>query len=487
MDIDLLSKMVKELILDNDEVSLPGVGSFVAELVPSSFSDKGYTINPPYKRLSFRKKADASDNVLIDFYAKSNNVEKGTASKIVIDFLSEMQKVLELRKSIVFPGLGKLRATKENIFFFVADEDLDIYPEGFGLEPISLKTHEETPAEVSATIAALQDILNPEQTESQSGSGEQPEAESGSEEPSKAVPGPEDAPEVTGGGQPESSLEAENESDNDLQPEQQATAEKSDHQSENESQHEEESEQETPQHVEASSSEDAPEVTGGGQPESSLEAESESDKDLHPEQQATAEASELQSEQQATAEESGHQSENESLSEEENEQETAQSSEGGTEEANEDQSGEVSSSEDVSETTGDEHPESESSQEVEGGSDNAQKPEQQKTAEESGHQFENESQSEAEGEQENEPQQEPESDNEPDVPVEQNNSKEPEQPRTEPARKSRKGWKALIWTAVAIAALAVTFIVGFVILAHIAPDFIDSILYTQEELEIINH
>lgn len=395
MDIDLLSKMVKELILDNDEVSLPGVGSFVAELVPSSFSDKGYTINPPYKRLSFRKKADASDNVLIDFYAKSNNVDKETASKIVIDFLSEMQKVLELRKSIVFPGLGKLRATKENIFFFVADEDLDIYPEGFGLEPISLKTHEETPAEVSATIAALQDILNPEETEGQSGSGEQPEAESGSEEPSEAVSGPEDAPEVTGGGQPESSLEAENESDNELQPEQQATAEESDHQSENESQHDEESEQETAQHVEASSSEDAPEVTGDGQPESSHEAEGEFD--------------------------------------------------------------------------------------------NAQKPEQQATPAEPDHQSENESQSEAEGEQENEPQQEPESDNEPDVPVEQNNSKEPEQPRTEPAKKSRKGWKALIWTAVAIAALAVTFIVGFIILAHIAPDFIDSILYTQEELEIINH
>ena len=380
MDIDLLSKMVKELILDNDEVSLPGVGSFVAELVPSSFSDKGYTINPPYKRLSFRKKADASDNVLIDFYAKSNNVDKETASKIVIDFLSEMQKVLELRKSIVFPGLGKLRATKENIFFFVADEDLDIYPEGFGLEPISLKTHEETPAEVSATIAALQDILNPEETEGQSGS----------EEPSESVSGPEDAPEVNGGGQSESSLEAEAESDNELQPEQQATAEESDQQSENESQHDEKSEQET-----------------------------------------------------------------------------AQRSEGGKEEANEDQSGEVSSSE--------------------AESDSELQPEQQATAEESGHQSENESQSEAEGEQENEPQQEPESDNEPDVPVEQNNSNEPEQPRTEPAKKSRKGWKALIWTAVAIAALAVTFIVGFVILAHIAPDFIDSILYTQEELEIINH
>ena len=37
MDIDLLAKMVKEAILDHDTVTLPGVGCFVAELVPSTF------------------------------------------------------------------------------------------------------------------------------------------------------------------------------------------------------------------------------------------------------------------------------------------------------------------------------------------------------------------------------------------------------------------------------------------------------------------
>lgn len=156
--------MVKELILDKDEVSLPGVGTFVAEMVPSVFSDKGYTINPPYKRLSFRQKGTGDDSILIDFYAKCNNLDIETASRIIREFLHEMRHVLETRKSIVFPGLGKLRATRENYFFFVADEDLDIYPEGFGLEPISLKTHEETPAEVSATMAALRGILNPEET-----------------------------------------------------------------------------------------------------------------------------------------------------------------------------------------------------------------------------------------------------------------------------------------------------------------------------------
>lgn len=165
MDIDLLSKIVKELILDNDEVALPGIGSFIAEIVPSVFSDKGYTINPPYRRLSFRQKGSGNENMVIDFYARCNNIDTPTASRIIREFLEEMRHVLETKKSIVFPGLGKLRATKENYFFFVADEDLDIYPEGFGLEPISLKTHEETPAEVSATMAALRSILNPEEAE----------------------------------------------------------------------------------------------------------------------------------------------------------------------------------------------------------------------------------------------------------------------------------------------------------------------------------
>lgn len=172
MDIDLLSKIVKELILDNDEVALPGIGSFIAEIVPSVFSDKGYTINPPYRRLSFRQKGSGDENMVIDFYARCNNIDTPTASRIIREFLEEMRRVLETKKSIVFPGLGKLRATKENYFFFVADEDLDIYPEGFGLEPISLKTHEETPAEVSATMAALRSILNPEEKEEEAAPAE---------------------------------------------------------------------------------------------------------------------------------------------------------------------------------------------------------------------------------------------------------------------------------------------------------------------------
>ena len=158
MDIDLLSKMVKELILDNDRVVLPGLGCFVAETVPAYFSDKGYTINPPYRKLYFRARPDEGD-ALVRFYAKSNDLSYEVAEKIIRDFVAELKSVLHVKKAVVFPGLGRLRATKENNVFFIADEDLDIYPEGFGLEPISLKTHQETSEEVSAAVAGLKSVL----------------------------------------------------------------------------------------------------------------------------------------------------------------------------------------------------------------------------------------------------------------------------------------------------------------------------------------
>ena len=79
--------------------------------------------------------------------------------RILTEFLAGLKEILIEKKNVILPGLGRLRATKENNFFFVPDEDLDIYPNGYGLEPISLKTHQETEEEVSAAIAGLRSII----------------------------------------------------------------------------------------------------------------------------------------------------------------------------------------------------------------------------------------------------------------------------------------------------------------------------------------
>lgn len=139
MNVELLAKMIGQLVVDYDRVSLPGVGTFYVELMPASFTDKGFSMNPPYKTLSFNQ-VQTDDSLLVSLYAKSNQLDEEVARPYIVQFLQELKQVLIEKKTIILPGLGKLRATRENNFFFVSDEGLDIFPEGFALKPVSLKS-----------------------------------------------------------------------------------------------------------------------------------------------------------------------------------------------------------------------------------------------------------------------------------------------------------------------------------------------------------
>ena len=151
MDVTFLSRMIGELILDHDSLSLPGLGTFVVEDMPASFSDRGYTVNPPYRRLSFSER-ESADGLLAELYARSNPVQEEEAAAIISAFVLDLKAELQRDKGVDLPGLGRLRATRENHIFFVPDEDLDISPEACGLEPVSLK---------SRRSATLPDVMQP--------------------------------------------------------------------------------------------------------------------------------------------------------------------------------------------------------------------------------------------------------------------------------------------------------------------------------------
>lgn len=197
--------MVAELIVKNDSVGLPGMGSFVAEIVPASFSDRGYSITPPYRKLSFRG-GYPTDSLLVDYYAKSNGTDKEEARSTITDYVIQMKSVLKERKTIIFPGLGKLRATKDNTFFFVPDENLDIYPDGITLQPISLKTHSVSSEELARAVSSISELIaaqpKPAETTQLSDSQDtaevdQPAADqSAAEQPASEHPASDPQPEV---------------------------------------------------------------------------------------------------------------------------------------------------------------------------------------------------------------------------------------------------------------------------------------------------
>ena len=144
MDISLFSKCVKDLIVENDRVDVPYLGSFTAEMLPATYSDRQTTIHPPYRKMSFHKENISLEQgrMLLEKVMKESDVSLDQAGVELGWCLSRLSSELEGHKSCKLPGLGVMRANARNEFFFVPDDHLDIWPDGVGFEPISIKVSE---------------------------------------------------------------------------------------------------------------------------------------------------------------------------------------------------------------------------------------------------------------------------------------------------------------------------------------------------------
>ena len=150
MEITLFSKCVKDLIVASDRVDVPFLGSFTAEMMPASYSDRQTTIHPPYRKMSFHK-ADiplSEGRPFLDKVAAEAGVSKEQAGVELGWCLSRLSSELEGRKICRLPGLGVMRANARNEFYFVPDDDLDIWPDGLGFESIPIKVSEKMPDQV---------------------------------------------------------------------------------------------------------------------------------------------------------------------------------------------------------------------------------------------------------------------------------------------------------------------------------------------------
>ena len=463
MDIDLLAKMIRDVVLENDEVALPGLGVFVAEFVPASFSDKGFTINPPYKRLTFRQEVNAGDDTLIRMYAEANNIGEDAAARIVNDFLSGLKDILMVRKAVVFPELGKLRATRENNFFFIADENLDIYPEGFGLEPVSLKTHQEAVSEVAETIAGLRSILEPE-----TASGTDIASESETPPASETVLEADSAPESENAAEPEvepvvvaaaaSGIALQTESEDEPMEVAEEGVSGDDAEGESVVETGSEAAEEAVEDAAGESAEEAAEQAAGEAEDSCAEGDAE---------QSGTNAEDTMEIAEETAEESAEESAAETESEPA--EETAAAEEESAEEPAEEPAAEAAAATSGPEKDNDfgiippldiqieeTDPDAEAAPLAD--ADLALHPGQ--DSEPVSQEFLSE------------------------IIVIEDNSKAMEENANEPSRSSRF-WKTFRIIAVTLAVLAILALAAFIILSRVAPDFIDRILYSPEELDIV--
>jgi len=141
MDISQFSRCLKELIEENDKIEVPHLGTFCANYVPASFSDKHTTINPPTREMSFvRRDIEPSPgNVFVAKMMQTLGLSEQQAAVELGWCLSRIISELEGARVCILPGLGKMKANAKKDFFFIPDDDLDIFPEGLGFDPINIK------------------------------------------------------------------------------------------------------------------------------------------------------------------------------------------------------------------------------------------------------------------------------------------------------------------------------------------------------------
>ncbi len=155
MEIGVFSKCIKELIVENDRVDVPYLGTFTAEMMPASYSDRQTTIHPPYRKMSFHKGGISlqEGQLLLEKVRRELGVSLDQAGVELGWCLSRLSSELEGRKRCTLPGLGMMRANARNEFFFVPDDDLDIWPDGIGFEPIAIKMpKEEMPVDIPEPV-----------------------------------------------------------------------------------------------------------------------------------------------------------------------------------------------------------------------------------------------------------------------------------------------------------------------------------------------
>lgn len=148
MDISQLAQCLRALVAENDEVAVPHLGVFSSELMPASFSENLSTINPPYRKLYFQKEDVSTDEaqLFVRGVAKILNITAVEAETETAWCINRLSSILEGDKVCELPGFGKMKANSSNDFFFVPEDDLDIFDDTMGLESIHLRVAPEQQA-----------------------------------------------------------------------------------------------------------------------------------------------------------------------------------------------------------------------------------------------------------------------------------------------------------------------------------------------------
>lgn len=148
-----LGKYIRQLLPENETVIIPGLGAFISEYKPAQIDEGTGEINPPSKEISFTAKIKNNDGLLVSFVAQSEQIPVQKALVKIEDERDKIRYKLDKGEKVILEGTGVLFYTENREIKFEPAEGVNVLPDAFGLDSISLKAEpEEIPEEKAENI-----------------------------------------------------------------------------------------------------------------------------------------------------------------------------------------------------------------------------------------------------------------------------------------------------------------------------------------------
>ena len=133
-----LSKFISELLLEQDCVTVPGLGSFLGNFKSAHYDLENEKFYPPSKQISFNSQIKANDGLLAKFISEKSGLNYDDSLK---EIHQEVLKItLNLKKeSVLLKHIGELNLNKEENIVFTPLKTKNFLKDSFGLSPIFIK------------------------------------------------------------------------------------------------------------------------------------------------------------------------------------------------------------------------------------------------------------------------------------------------------------------------------------------------------------
>jgi len=133
-----LSKLISELLIEHDCVTVPGLGSFLGNFKSAHYDLENEKFYPPSKQISFNSQIKANDGLLAKHMSEKSNTEYDLSLK---EIHQEVIKItLSLKKqSVELKDIGELNLNKEGNIVFTPFLAKNFLKDSFGLSPIYIK------------------------------------------------------------------------------------------------------------------------------------------------------------------------------------------------------------------------------------------------------------------------------------------------------------------------------------------------------------